>query len=138
MISQARGKLIIGNCLDVLGAWPDECVHLTVTSPPYDKLRDYKGYDFPFVEDIAERTLSRDCGKGGVVVWVVGDRINGGTQSDIISSSDLLPGDREFSVHDVMIYQKKNTPFTRSNAYTNAYEMMFVLVKRKPANFQST
>ena len=34
-----------------------------------------------------------------------------------------------------MIYRKKNTPFMRSNAYTNAYEMMFVLSKGKPATF---
>ena len=38
-------------------------------------------------------------------------------------------------MHDVMIYQKKNTPFMRSNAYTNAYEFMFVLSKGKPKVF---
>jgi site-specific DNA-methyltransferase (adenine-specific) len=34
-----------------------------------------------------------------------------------------------------MIYAKKNTPFMRSNAYTNAYEYMFVLSKGKPKTF---
>ena len=34
-----------------------------------------------------------------------------------------------------MIYQKKNTPFMRSNAYTNCYEFMFVLSKGKPETF---
>lgn len=38
-------------------------------------------------------------------------------------------------MHDVMIYQKKNTPFMRSNAYTNAFEFMFVLSKGKPKTF---
>lgn len=38
-------------------------------------------------------------------------------------------------MHDVMIYQKKNTPFMRSNAYTNCYEFMFVLAKGKPRTF---
>ena len=38
-------------------------------------------------------------------------------------------------MHDVMIYQKKNTPFMRSNAYTNAYEFMFILSKGKPKTF---
>lgn len=38
-------------------------------------------------------------------------------------------------MHDVMIYQKKNTPFMHSNAYTNAYEFMFVLAKGKPKTF---
>ena len=36
-----------------------------------------------------------------------------------------------------MIYQKKNTPFMRSNAYTNAYEMMFVMSKGKPSVFNA-
>ena len=34
-----------------------------------------------------------------------------------------------------MIYQKKNTPFMRSNAYTNCYEFMFVLSRGKPNAF---
>ena len=38
-------------------------------------------------------------------------------------------------MHDVMIYQKKNTPFMRSNAYTNCYEFMLVLSKGKPKTF---
>ena len=38
-------------------------------------------------------------------------------------------------MHDVMIYQKKNTPFMRSNAYTNCYEFMFILSKGKPNTF---
>ncbi len=36
-----------------------------------------------------------------------------------------------------MICQKKNTPFMRSDAYTKAYEMMFVLSKGKPATFNA-
>ena len=38
-------------------------------------------------------------------------------------------------MHDVMIYKKKNTPFMRSNAYTNCFEFMFVLAKGKPKTF---
>lgn len=34
-----------------------------------------------------------------------------------------------------MIYQKKNTPFMRSNAYTNCYELMIVFSKGKPRTF---
>ena len=37
----------------------------------------------------------------------------------------LMFKDVVFSVHDVMIYQKKNTPFMRSNAYTNAGDLVF-------------
>ncbi len=34
-----------------------------------------------------------------------------------------------------MIYEKKNTPFMRSNAYTNAYELMLVLANGRPKTF---
>ena len=58
---------------------PDCFVDLTVTSPPYDNLRDYKGYSFPF-EDIANE-LYRITKQGGVVVWVVKDATVNGNKS---------------------------------------------------------
>ena len=58
---------------------PDNLVDLTVTSPPYDNLRDYKGYSFPF-EDIAKE-LYRVTKEGGVLVWVVGDAVIDGGES---------------------------------------------------------
>ena len=124
----------MGNCVDVMRAWHESSVQLTVTSPPYDSLRDYKGYDFPF-EQIAQQ-LFRVTAEGGVLVWVVGDRIRGGRSLTSFRQA-LYFQEIGFSAHDVMIYQKKNTPFTRSNAYTNAYEMMFVLSKGKPATFNA-
>lgn len=127
-----KGRLIVGNCIDVMRKWPEGIVDLTVTSPPYDKLRDYNGYEFPF-EEIADE-LYRVTAKGGVLVWVVGDRINGGRSLTSFRQAIYFQ-EIGFSAHDVMIYQKKNTPFMRSNAYTNAYEMMFVLSKGKPATF---
>ena len=50
---------------------PENIIDLTVTSPPYDNLRDYKGYSFDF-ENIAKE-LFRITKEGGVLVWVVGD-----------------------------------------------------------------
>jgi len=131
---QSTGRLIVGNCVDVMRSWPDDFIHLTVTSPPYDKLRDYKGYSFPF-EEIADQ-LYRVTAPGGVVVWVVGDRINGGRSLTSFRQAIYFQ-EIGFSAHDVMIYQKKNTPFMRSNAYTNAYEMMFVMSKGKPRTFNA-
>lgn len=131
-VDMQSGKLIIGNCVDVMRNWPEGFVNLTVTSPPYDGLRDYKGFDFPF-EAVADE-LYRVTATGGVLVWVVGDRINGGRSLTSFRQAIYFQ-EIGFTVHDVMIYQKKNTPFTRSNAYTNAYEMMFVLAKGKPATF---
>ena len=109
-----------------------ETVDLTVTSPPYDNLRDYKGYSFDF-EGIVKGLL-RITKPGGVVVWVVGDKINGGRTLTSFRQGIYFQ-EAGFRVHDVMIYQKKNTPFMRSNAYTNCYEYMFILSKGAPAKF---
>ncbi len=129
---ERAGKLMAGDCVERMRKLADASAQLVVTSPPYDELRDYNGYSFPF-EDIAQE-LYRVTADGGVVVWVVGDRIRGGRS--LTSFRQALTFQQiGFSAHDIMIYQKKNTPFMRSNAYTNAYEFMFVLSKGKPATF---
>jgi len=68
--------LYTADCVDFMTTMPDKCVDLVVTSPPYDNLRDYKGYSFEF-ERIANG-LFKVIKEGGVLVWVVGDKINGG------------------------------------------------------------
>ena len=133
-LATQSAQLIIGNCVDIMRTWNDNIIQLTVTSPPYDSLRHYQGYDFPF-EDIADE-LFRVTAEGGVVVWVVGDRINSGRSLTSFRQAIYFQ-EIGFSAHDVMIYQKKNTPFMRSNAYTNAYEMMFVMSKGKPSVFNA-
>ena len=65
--------------LETMKRMPDNFVDLTVTSPPYDNLRDYKGYSFPF-EEIAKE-LYRVTKQGGVLVWVVGDATINGSES---------------------------------------------------------
>ena len=60
-----------------------------------------------------------------------GEHINAGRSMSSFEQA-LTFKDVGFTVHDVMIYQKKNTPFTRSNAYTNAWEFMLVLSKGGP------
>ena len=65
--------------LHTMGRMPDNCIDLTVTSPPYDGLRNYNGYSFPF-EEIAKE-LYRVTKQGGVVVWVVNDSTKNGSES---------------------------------------------------------
>lgn len=121
------------DCLEGMKNLPDNCIDLIVTSPPYDNLRTYNGYCFPF-EDIAKE-MFRVMKSTGVVVWVVGDKIDKGNKSLTSFKQCLYFQEIGFKVHDVMIYRKKNTPFMRSNAYTNCYEFMFVLAKDKVTTF---
>lgn len=121
------------DCLIGMKELSNNCVDLVVTSPPYDDLRNYNGYSFNF-EEIAKE-LFRTLKQGGVMVWVVGDKIKNGNKSLTSFRQGITFQEIGFNVHDVMIYQKKNTPFMRSNAYTNCFEFMFVLSKGKPKTF---
>lgn len=125
-------KVYLGNCLRIMKNIDDNFIDLTVTSPPYDDLRNYKGYSFEF-EKIAEE-LFRVTKDGGVVVWVVGDKIKDGYSLTSFSQA-LFFKKIGFNIHDVMIYKKKNTPFMRKNAYTKCFEYMFILTKGKPKTF---
>lgn len=126
-------EIICGDAVEVMKAMPSNSIDLVVTSPPYDELRNYNGYTFNF--DGIARGLFRVIKKGGIVVWVVGDKINKGNKTLTSFKQALSFQDIGFNVHDVMIYKKKNTPFMRSNAYTNCYEFMFVLSKSSPKTF---
>lgn len=124
--------LHVADCINFMDSMPSECVDLIITSPPYDNLRDYNGYNFDF--EVVANGLFKVIKHGGIVVWVVGDRINGG-RSLTSFRQGLYFQEIGFNMHDLMIYQKKNTPFMRSNAYTNSYEFMFILSKGKPKIF---
>lgn len=133
-MSIRRNRLYVADCVEFMARMDAGIVDLTVTSPPYDNLRNYDGYSFDF-EAIA-RGLFRVTKPGGVVVWVVGDKINRGQRTLSSFRQGLFFQEIGFRMHDVMIYRKKNTPFMRSNAYTNAYEFMFVLSKGSPKTFR--
>ena len=75
-VSEILNRLYVADCVEFMDAMPADCVDLVVTSPPYDNLRDYKGYKFDF--SAIAQGLFKVLKPGGVVVWVVGDRINGG------------------------------------------------------------
>ncbi len=127
-----RSGIVTADCIAFMETMDPETVDLTITSPPYDDLRDYNGFSFN-CEAVA-KGLAKVVKDGGVVVWVVGDRINGGRT---LTSFDHAFTFREagFTVYDVMIFKKRNTPFMRKSAYTNCYEFMFVFSKGSPATF---
>lgn len=118
------------DCLKVLTQFPDNCVDLTITSPPYDNLRTYNGYSFDF-EAIAKE-LYRITKKGGVLVWVVGDATIKGSETGTSFKQALKFKELGFNLHDTMIYQKTGIPFPSKTRYLQTFEYMFVFSKGKP------
>ena len=123
-------KIYCMDCLDGLKQLEDECVDLTVTSPPYDNLRTYNGYNFDF-ENIAKE-LYRVTKRGGVVVWIVGDSTVKGSETGTSFKQALFFKEIGFNLHDTMIYEKAQSCFGSNLCYLQSFEYMFVLSKGKP------
>jgi len=117
--------------LETMARMPDCFIDLTVTSPPYDNLRDYNGYSFEF-KDVAKQ-LYRVTKNGGVVVWVVGDATINGSETGTSFKQALYFMECGFSLHDTMIYKKTGGGARGSNlAYWQSFEYMFVFSKGRP------
>jgi DNA modification methylase len=137
-------KLYNQDCLLTMQQIDDNSVDMVLTSPPYDDLRtynkhlsgnktEYNGYSFPF-EQIAQE-LFRIVKKGGVVIWVVGDATNKGSETGASFRQALYFKECGFDLYDTMIYQKTGTPFPQKDRYNQIFEYMFVFSKGKPNTF---
>ena len=123
-------KIICGDCLEIMKDMSDNSVDLVITSPPYDNLRDYKGYTFNF-KGIANQ-LYRITKQGGVIVWVVGDATIKGSETGTSFKQALYFKEIGFNLHDTMIYAKRNYIPLTHNRYEQQFEYMFVFSKGKP------
>jgi len=112
---------------------PDNFIDLTVTSPPYDNLRNYKGYIFDYKSMFQE--LYRTTKEGGVIVWIVNDATIKGSETGTSFKQALYAMEIGFNLHDTMIYYKNNPIPTSGDRYQQHFEYMFVLSKTKPKTF---
>lgn len=124
-------KIICGDNVKVLSGFPDGCIDLIVTSPPYDNIRDYEGYNFAF-EQLAWG-LWRIMKKGAVLVWVVGDEtVNGSESGTSFYQALFFRNNCGLNLHDTMIYEKNTAAFPPTNRYEQVFEYMFIFSKNKP------
>lgn len=112
---------------------PNNYIDLTVTSPPYDDLRNYNGFVFHYKTMLEQ--LYRITKIGGVVVWVVGDKTDKGSETLTSFKQALYAKEIGFNVHDTQIYYKNNPIPTGGNRYHQHFEYMFVFSKGKPKTF---
>lgn len=127
-------KIYQEDCIETMKKMPSDFIDLTITSPPYDNLRDYNGFTFD-VEQVI-KNLHRVTKQGGLVVWVVGDSTVKGSETGTSFKQALSFMDNGFLLHDTMIYMKDNPPPVGGNTrYYQAFEYMFVFSKGKPKTF---
>ena len=132
-------KLYNGDCLEIMDKLIEEGtqVDLTVTSPPYDDLRNYNNslvWDFDIFKQVAIR-LYQITKDGGVVVWVVGDKTKNGSESGTSFKQALYFKEVGFNLHDTMIFAKNNPVPLNHNRYEQQFEYMFIFSKGKPKTF---
>ncbi|PXA21098.1 site-specific DNA-methyltransferase [Staphylococcus pseudintermedius] len=121
------------DCVEGMERLPDNSIDLTVTSPPYDNLRDYDGYNFDYKKTIEQ--LYRVTKLGGMIVWVVGDATIKGSETGSSFKQALEFLNAGFKLHDTMIYKKNTSSFPArrdGKRYTQIFEYMFVFSKGKP------
>ena len=113
-------------------------VDLTVTSPPYDNLREYDNsleWNFDIFKRVAE-SLHRVTAPGGVVVWIVNDATIDGGETGMSFRQALFFQEIGFKINDTMIWTKQNpVPSNSKSRYQNRFEYMFVFSKGQPKTF---
>ena len=135
----SKYRLYNGDCLEVMDKLIKEGVKvdLTVTSPPYDDLRDYEKslkWDFDVFKQVANKLydITKD---GGVVVWVVNDKTTNGSETGTSFRQALYFKEIGFNLHDTMIWNKEGCPFPDKNRYYQSFEYMFIFSKGKINTF---
>lgn len=128
-------NIICGNNLDILKKYEDNFFDLTVFSPPYDNLRDYKGYEFD-IHKLGEE-LFRVTKEGGIVAMVIQDQTIDGHKSltsfrTIVDWCDNIG----FGLFECNIYKKQGKDgawFTKR--FRVDHEYMPIFIKGKRPNF---
>lgn len=124
-------------CLEGMACIPSKSIDITLTSPPYDNLRNYNGslnWSFEIFQSVANE-LFRITKDGGVVVWVVGDATINGSETGTSFRQALYFKDVGFRLHDTMIYKKRNPVPLTHNRLDPCFEYIFCLSKGSPKTF---
>lgn len=127
-IDRYIGEIVNADNMPFLKGLESDVFDLTITSPPYDKLRDYNGYEFD-LDGVAEQ-LYRVTKNGGIVVWIIADATINGSETGTSFKQALSFMRHGFNLHDTMIFRKRNPiPQIYRKRYNNEFEYMFVFSK---------
>lgn len=123
-------KILNCECSEGLKTFPTDSIDATVTSPPYDNLRTYEGFTFDYKPIVQE--LYRVTKPGGVVVWVVADGVDKGSETGTSFKQALYFKECGFNIHDTMIYLRNAVTHPEKYRYYQCFQYMFVFSKGSP------
>ena len=127
------------DCLEGMREMEEGSVDFILTSPPYDNLRSYEtgvgeSWGASVWEPIIKETY-RVLKDGGVMVWVVNDATDKGSETCTSFRQAIYATSVGFNLHDTMIYEKINYIPLTHNRYEQCWEYMFVFSKGTPKTF---
>lgn len=129
-------KIYNDDNVKILKTFPDNCIDMVITSPPYEDIRDYESYVFNFPELAHE--LARTLKNGGVIAWNVDDKTVEFCESlNSFKQAIYFVEQCNLKLLDTMIYNKINY-LPRQLAikrYQPAFEYVFIFTKNKPKTF---
>lgn len=133
-------NIYLGDSEELLKQLPDNYVDLVVTSPPYDNLRKYNGVGETWNHEKFKKIameLVRILKPGGIIVWNVNDKTEGGSETGTSFRQALYFIDNcGLRLNDTMIWEKTNPmPQVKQPRYNQVFEYMFVLSKGTPKTF---
>ena len=135
-MSPLRNQLLCVDAVRGMRALPSSSIPLAVTSPPYDDLRDYGGHLWDFEKFmLVAQELWRVLTPGGVVVWVVQDKIRKGCESGTSSRQRVYFQRLGFDLHGTIIVVSKGIRLPQKSRYVNQFQYAFVLSKGRPRTF---
>ena len=128
--------ILHGDSAEVMQSFPDKCIHLTVTSPPYAKMRTYGGHAYTWETFTSVATqLARITMEGGVICWVV--------RNQIVNDREVLQSEKEklyfveeleLWPHQTIIGAPKGVPMPQTSRYASNFDYVYVLTKGRPRN----
>lgn len=131
-----KNKVICGDSVQELKKFPDNSIDIVVTSPPYDEIRDYKGFKLDLHE--IGREIFRVLKDGGVAVMVIQDQTRNFGKSltsfrTIVDWCDNIG----FKLFETVIYRKYGAEGAWwSKRFRVDHEYMPIFLKgERPAHF---
>jgi site-specific DNA-methyltransferase (adenine-specific) len=135
-INGALNKIILGDSASVLGDFPDKSIDLVVTSPPYDNVRDYHGFNLDLLG--IGKQIARVLKPGGVAAVVMQDGTHNWAKSLTTFRMTVEWCDNtDLTLFETVIYSKYGKPGAWWNKrFRVDHEYILIFVKdRKPKYF---
>jgi site-specific DNA-methyltransferase (adenine-specific) len=139
MFETELNRIYLGDAEHILKGVPDKFVDMVMTSAPYDNLRSYNGicntWNHNKFMSIAKE-LVRVLKDGGVIVWVINDKTEMGSETGTSFRQALYFMELGLNLNDTMIWQKTNPlPQVKQPRYNQVFEYMFIFSKGIPKTF---